>query len=327
MSHGTVIAVCVAPAKGERKRAVDRALLVADHGLDGDAHAGPWHRQVSLLAVSDIEDMRARGLELAHGDFGENLVVEGCGLGTLGIGSRLAVAEAELELTQIGKTCHSRCAIYFQTGDCIMPRDGVFARVVRGGEVWPGASIRVPHSVPRSVIQTAVVTVSDSAAAGAAHDTAGPAVAELIEAGLGGHVASTLVVPDEQDQIAARLVDLSDRGLDIVVTTGGTGCAARDRTPEATLSVIDREVPGLAEAMRAASSGITRNAWLQRGVCGIRGATLIVNLPGSRKAAIENLEAVLPVLEHAVELLRGETRHHEHDDERRRPAASRGDSR
>jgi molybdenum cofactor synthesis domain-containing protein len=228
------------------------------------------------------------------------------------------MADAELEITQIGKACHTRCAIYAQAGDCIMPRNGVFARVVRGGEVRPGESIRVLREVSRSVIQGAVVTVSDSASAGVARDTAGPAVAELIEGGLGGHVATTVIVPDEQDQIAGRLVDLSDRGLDVVVTTGGTGCAERDRTPEATRSVIHREVPGLAEAMRAASAAITPNAWLQRGICGIRGATLIVNLPGSRKGATENLTVILPVLEHALDLLRGHTHHHENDAERRR---------
>jgi molybdenum cofactor synthesis domain-containing protein len=317
VTHGSVIAVCIAPCKGERKRAVEKALLVANHGLDGDAHAGPWHRQVSLLAASDVDDMRDRGLELEPGDFGENLVVDGCGLDLLGIGSRLSVAEALLEITQIGKACHSRCAIYFQTGDCIMPRNGLFAKVVRGGEIRPGESIRVLRRVPRSLIQAAVVTVSDSASAGVARDTAGPAVSESISTGLGGHVAISAVVPDELDEIAARIVELADRGLDLVVTTGGTGCAERDRTPEATRSVIDREVPGLAEAMRAASAVITPHAWLQRGVCGIRGATLVVNLPGSRKAATENLTVILPVIEHAIELLRGHTRHHEYDDERK----------
>ena len=327
MTHGSVIAVCIAPSKGEQKRAVERAVLVAGHGLEGDAHAGPWHRQVSLLSESDIDDMRDRGLELEPGDFGENLVVEDCGLERLGIGSRLSVADAELEITQIGKACHTRCAIYAQTGDCIMPRNGVFASVVRGGEVRPGESIRVLREVSRSVIQVAVVTVSDSASAGAARDTAGPAIAELIEGGLGGHVATTMIVPDEQDEIAGRLVDLSDRGLDMVVTTGGTGCAERDRTPEATRSVIHREVPGLAEAMRAASAVITPNAWLQRGVCGIRGASLIVNLPGSRRAATENLTVILPVLEHALDLLRGHTHHHEHDDERRLEGGAPGERR
>jgi len=300
---------------------VERVLAVAGHGLEGDAHAGEWHRQVSLLDLDDIDDMRDRGLELEPGDFGENLVVDGLDLRALGIGTRLEVADAELEITQIGKACHSRCAIYYQAGDCIMPRDGVFASVKRSGELVPGAAVRVVHQVPRSAIQAAVVTVSDSGAAGDALDTAGPAVAELLSAEIGAHIAWTGIEPDEQEVLAQRLVELADRGLDLVITAGGTGCAHRDRTPEATRSVIDREVPGLAEAMRQSSAEITPRAWLQRGVAGIRGSTLIVNLPGSRKAATENLAAILDVLPHAIDLLQGHTHHHEHDHERALPVS------
>jgi molybdenum cofactor synthesis domain-containing protein len=319
MSDGTVLAVCVAASKGEQKRTVDRVLAVTDHGLEGDAHAGDWHRQVSLLAADDIDEMRDRGLDLEPGDFGENLVVDGLELHSLGIGSRLEVADAELEITQIGKACHSRCAIYNQAGDCIMPRNGVFTSVRRSGELIPGSAVRVVHRVPRTAMQAAVVTVSDSGAAGEARDTAGPAVAELLSAEIGANIAWTGIEPDEQELLAQRLVELSDRGLDLVVTAGGTGCAERDRTPEATRSVIDREVPGLAEAMRQASAEITPRAWLQRGVAGIRRSTLIVNLPGSRKAATENLAAILDVLPHAIDLLHGNTHHHEHDHERALP--------
>lgn len=317
MSEGSVRAVCVSAEKGETKTEVSLATLVEDHGLEGDAHAGGWHRQISLLARSDVESMRERGLDLEPGDFGENMVVDGVDLKGLGIGSRIEVGEGLLEITQIGKACHNRCAIYFQTGDCIMPRDGVFARVVKGGRVRPDCSVRVVREVARSTFQVAVVTVSDSAAAGSAGDTSGPAVADLLVRRLHAHLAWTGVVPDEEERITSRLVELTDRGLDLVVSTGGTGCAARDRTPEATRAVIEREIPGLAEAMRAASANITPHAWLQRGVCGIRRSTVIVNLPGSRKAAIENLGVVLPVLPHAIQLLRGETAHSGSERERR----------
>ncbi len=114
----------------------------------------------------------------------------------------------------------------------------------------------------------------------------------------------------------ARLGDLAGRGLDLVVTVGGTGCAHRDRTPEATRSVIDRFIPGLAEAMRLASAGITPHAWLQRGVCGILGSTVVINLPGSRKAAVENLTTILEPLRHAVDHVRGRATHPESDRER-----------
>ncbi len=310
---GVVAFVCVSERRGIPKRAVEGARLVADHGIEGDAHAGSWHRQVSLLDAADIDGMRSAELELEPGAFGENLVVSGLDLAALGVGSRLAVGEAELVISQVGKVCHSRCAIYVRTGDCIMPRRGLFARVVNGGEVATGDAVEVLEVVGPDVIQVAVVTVSDRCAAGQTKDTAGPAVTGLLETKLGARSAWSGVLPDDEETIAATLVDLADRDLGLVVTVGGTGLAERDVTPEATRRVVEREVPGLAEAMRAASSTITPHAWLSRAVCGIRRRTLIVNLPGSAKAAVENLEAILPTLPHAVQMLRGDTAHPEAD--------------
>lgn len=133
-----VVAVSVGGRKGERKTPVPRAILVPEHGVDRDAHAGPGHRQVSLLAMESIEKMRGRGVRVGPGDFAENVTVEGIDLAALTVGDRLLVGEALVEISQIGKECHDRCAIYFQAGDCVMPREGVFARVVHGGVVAPG---------------------------------------------------------------------------------------------------------------------------------------------------------------------------------------------
>ena len=135
---GKVIAVCLSTSKGERKTPVAAVELREEHGIVGDAHAGPWHRQVSLLARESIDKMRALGLDVTTGDFAENLTTEGVDLLALPIGTRLSVGEAELEVTQIGKECHTRCAIYYQAGDCVMPKEGIFARVLRGGTVRPG---------------------------------------------------------------------------------------------------------------------------------------------------------------------------------------------
>lgn len=313
MSAGRVLFVCTSKAKGVPKTAVPAVQLVAGHGVEHDAHAGDWHRQVSLLAHADIESMRAQGLTLAPGAFGENVVVDGVDLDALGAGSRLTLGDARLEITQVGKVCHTRCAIYHRTGDCIMPRVGVFARVIADGTVAPGAAVTVLEAVDRDAPQAAVITVSDRCAAGTAEDTAGPAVAAALRAELGAHVAWTPVIPDERELIAGTLRDMAGRRVDLVLTVGGTGCAARDVTPEATRAVIEREVPGLAEAMRAASLAVTPHALLSRGVAGLLGATLIVNLPGSRKAALENLAAIAPALPHAVRLLRGDTAHPETD--------------
>ncbi|MDQ7007085.1 MAG: MogA/MoaB family molybdenum cofactor biosynthesis protein [Acidobacteriota bacterium] len=162
-------------------------------------------------------------------------------------------------------------------------------------------------------IRAAVLTISDRCHRGDAQDTAGPAVSALLELGLDAEVIRAGIVPDEREQVAEALVQAVDAGCELVLTVGGTGCAARDITPEATLTVIEREVPGLAEAMRAASREVTPHALLSRAVCGIRGNSLIVNLPGSLKAATENLEAIRSALPHAVRLLRGETAHPEAD--------------
>lgn len=133
-----VVAVCISEKKGERKTPVDSVELRENHGIVGDAHAGDWHRQVSLLASESIDKMRALGLDVDSGDFAENITTSGIALVTLPVGSRLQVGETLLEVTQIGKECHTRCAIFYQAGDCVMPKEGIFARVIRGGVIRPG---------------------------------------------------------------------------------------------------------------------------------------------------------------------------------------------
>ena len=137
-AKGKVLAVCVSEAKGTQKKPVPVVQAVEDWGILGDAHAGKWHRQVSLLASEKIEEFRKRGAEIDFGAFGENLVTEGFDLSRLPVGTRFRIGEVLLELTQIGKQCHSHCAIYQVMKDCIMPREGVFARVLHGGEIRPG---------------------------------------------------------------------------------------------------------------------------------------------------------------------------------------------
>jgi MOSC domain-containing protein YiiM len=141
---GRIVAVSVSKTKGVKKTNVPQARLVVGHGLEGDAHAGDWHRQVSLLAQESIDRMQHMGLVLAPGDFAENLTTSGLEVFTLPIGARLRIGpEVELEVTQIGKACHQGCAIREQVGDCVMPREGIFTRVLAGGLVQPGDSIEV----------------------------------------------------------------------------------------------------------------------------------------------------------------------------------------
>jgi len=139
----TVLAVCISENKGERKKPVEAVEMRENHGIVGDGHAGDWHRQVSLLAQESIDKMRALGLDVNAGDFAENITTSGIDLVSLPIGTRLQVGETLLEVTQIGKECHTRCAIYYQAGDCVMPKEGIFARVITGGVVRPGDGIAI----------------------------------------------------------------------------------------------------------------------------------------------------------------------------------------
>lgn len=140
---GKVIAVCTSPEKGTQKKNVGQALFVEDFGIQGDAHAGKWHRQVSLLSYDKIREFRERGAEVEDGAFGENLVVEGIDFRTIPVGTRLQCGEVVLEMTQIGKECHHGCQIFQKMGECIMPREGVFARVVHGGVIKMGDVMQV----------------------------------------------------------------------------------------------------------------------------------------------------------------------------------------
>ncbi|NLW79485.1 MAG: MOSC domain-containing protein [Ruminococcaceae bacterium] len=142
-TSGVIAAVCISEAKGTAKKNVHTGVLREGHGLLQDAHAGNWHRQISLLSVEKVEDFKNRGGHVVDGDFGENLLVRGIDLRCLPVGTRLRSGNVLLEVTQIGKECHAHCAIYHQVGDCIMPREGIFAKVLQGGPIAEGDELHV----------------------------------------------------------------------------------------------------------------------------------------------------------------------------------------
>ncbi len=294
-----IIAVCTSAKKGERKKNVGESLLIKDQGLTGDAHAGFAHRQVSLLAEESIAKMTAKGLDVGPGDFAENLTTRGLDLVNLPIGTRLqAGPKAILRVTQIGKECHDRCAIYYQAGDCVMPREGIFGEVLLGGKIKVGDRLEI-----RPSYRFGIITASDKGARGEREDLSGPAINEILLPW--GDVINLVIVPDDHAALVKMIREMLDQNVDAIFTTGGTGMGPRDVTPEATLDVVDRLVPGIAEAIRRETAAATAKAMLSRGIAGISGSTLIVNLPGSPKAVAECMAVLTPVLDHALETVTG----------------------
>lgn len=299
------MAVIVSINKSEKKGTVkfpySEGVLVAGKGIDGDAHADGSHRQLSLLARESVDKMEEKsGMKLDDGVFAENLTTNGIVLHELPVGTRLCAGPCLLEVTQIGKECHSDCEIKQKVGKCVMPLEGIFCKILRGGIVRTGQCIwRVDD--PARVF---LIIASDKASTGERKDECENAVRNFL--GEEYDIVGCRIIPDERKLLSECMAEVSDNySADIIFTCGGTGFSPRDVTPEATLDIIDREAPGIAEAMRAYSFQITPNAILSRARAGIRKQTLIVNLPGSPKAACECLEVIMPALFHGCQVLRG----------------------
>lgn len=304
---GVLKGICVSKKRGTKKVEVAEAMLVENYGIEGDAHAGNWHRQVSLLSLEKIEAFREKGAQVSFGDFGENLIIDGFDFRSLPVGTIFTIGDAVLKMTQIGKECHTHCQIYQTMGECIMPREGVFAVVLKGGQIRNGDTVEmvpVPFDAP---LTAAVITLSDKGSKGEREDKSGPIIVKMLEEA-GYEIIESNILPDEQKLLENELIRLSDqRQVNLILTTGGTGFSERDRTPEATMTVATRLAPGIAEAIRAGSMKITKRAMLSRETSVIRNKTLIVNLPGSPKAVAESLELVIDQLDHGIKILLGRT--------------------
>jgi len=301
---GRIVSINLSEKKGVKKRSVDEANIRENYGIEGDAHASDkWHRQLSMLAIESINKMQKLGLNVGPGDFAENITTEGVDLLSLPVGTRLMLGkEVEVEVSQIGKECHTRCAIYRQAGDCVMPKEGIFVRVIRGGKIRTGDEVRIQGKGP-VMIKVAILTLSDKASQGLRKDESGEIIKEMIK-DLNAELIEYEVLPDERDLIKERLIALS-KEADLILTTGGTGVSPRDVTPDATRDVIDYEIPGIAEAMRQEGMRHTPFAMISRAIAGVRGRTLIVNLPGSPGGVRDCLSVIRDVIPHAIEKIKG----------------------
>lgn len=302
---GKIEAICISTKKGTPKYEITTATIIKDFGIEGDAHAGNWHRQISLLSLEKVEEFKKLGANVNFGAFGENLVVSGFDFRSLPVGTVFCCGDVVLEMTQIGKECHTHCAIYHQVGKCIMPTQGVFARVICGGEITVGDEMKLVKRDEAAALTAAVITLSDRCSSGEREDTSGPAAVGILrEAGY--KVEEQLLLSDDGEKLKKELIRLSDmRQINLIITTGGTGFSNRDNTPEATMEIAHRNAPGIAEAIRAYSVSITEKGMLSRGNSVLRGHTLIINLPGSCKAVNEILNYILPTLKHGLCIANG----------------------
>lgn len=191
---GTIKALCISEKKGTLKTPIHKALFQTEWGMVGDAHAGRWHRQVSFLGLAEIEEFRKRGIDVKLGAFGENIVTDGFHFKELPIGTRLRAGEVWFEITQIGKECHKSCAIRSQVGDCIMPREGVFACVLHGGWIEEGDTLEIVQE--KMPLDAAIITASDKGSKGLREDKSGAKVQEMLEKA-GYMVAEKVILPDE----------------------------------------------------------------------------------------------------------------------------------
>jgi len=294
--------ICISEKRGTEKHCVEEAMLIEDWGIENDAHAGHWHRQVSLLSLEKIEEFRKKGANVDFGAFGENLIIDGFDFRNLPVMTRFQIGEAILEMTQIGKECHSHCQIYKRVGDCIMPREGVFARVIKGGKIKVNDEVQLIENKSH-LLTAAILTMSDKGSQGLREDTSGKTILRILK----DHhyqVEEYMILPDNQKLLERTLKQLSDqRQINLIITTGGTGFSPRDFTPEATLNVMTRNAPGISEAIRYESMKYTKRAMLSRGASVIRNQTLIVNLPGSEKAVKESMDIIIDTLEHGLKVL------------------------
>ena len=300
-----VRSINISDRKGISKTPVNSAKFIAGHGIEGDSHAGPWNRQVTILSEEEITAADAgRGIA-GFGSFAENLTVTGLNIHNVKLLDRFHLGDVILEVTQIGKVCHDNCAIGKALGECIMPRLGVFTRVIAGGELTTG---REGEYLPK-IFKGMVITLSDRASRGEYDDLSGPVAKEALarffeEWGYAFEIIN-LLIPDDSDKLTSALAMAVDGNADIVLTSGGTGLGPRDFTPEVTAAFCERQIPGVMEFIRTKYGSQFPNALVSRGIAGVKNNTLIYNLPGSPKAVKEYLDEIIPTLRHTFFMLHG----------------------
>ncbi len=301
-----ILSVNISKEKGTIKEPV-KEITLNHHGVMDDAHAGPWHRQVSLLGKESVDRFSEQaGRKIAYGEFAENMTTQGVELVETSPLDRFSGENVELEVTQIGKSCHgSACAIFREVGNCVMPKEGIFARVIRQGSIKPGDVLTYK---PR-ILRFHVVTLSDRASKGIYQDKSGPRIVEILHDHFNTKPRNIdvthTVIPDDASSLSVLIEKTTYDEMDVIITTGGTGIGPRDITVETVQPMLDKEIPGIMEMIRVKYGQEKPNSLLSRGVAGLIGETLIYTLPGSVKAVNEYMEEILKTMEHLIYMRHG----------------------
>ena len=299
-----VLSVNTSEKKGTIKKPVD-TIQLTEIGVVGDAHSGKWHRQVSLLAAESIAKFSVEASRsIQYGEFAENITTEGLLLHECRPLDRFRNENLELEVTQIGKKCHGdNCSIFREVSNCVMPKEGIFARVIRSGNLKADDQLEY---LPK-VINIHIITLSDRASAGEYADKSGPQIKNLVETFFSGIKRETAIadhlIPDNPEQLAQLIKSAITQRVDVVFTTGGTGIGPRDFTPETVRPMLNKEIPGIMELIRVKYGMEKPAALLSRGIAGVSGKTLIYTLPGSVKAVTEYCQEILPTIEHSMYMI------------------------
>lgn len=301
-----VLSVNISEKKGTIKIPVD-VIRLNEYGVEGDAHSGNWHRMVSLLAAESVEKFSTQaGRKIRYGEFAENITTSGLELWKTNPLDRIRIGEVELEVTQIGKECHgTSCAIFREVGNCVMPKEGIFARVLRHGQVKPGDTfVYTPK-----VFRVQVITLSDRASKGEYEDRSGPEITKNLSewfasTGWMCDIDNTLI-PDDAGELESLVAGFINDGVDFIFTTGGTGIGPHDITVDTIRPMLQKEIPGIMELIRYKYGSQKPNALISRAVAGVTEQTLIYTLPGSVKAVDEYLREIIPTLRHSIMMLHG----------------------
>ncbi len=296
-----ILSTNISIEKGTVKKPVS-AIELCGIGVEGDAHSGTWHRQVSMLGVESFNKFsKQAGRKLEYGEFAENITTEGIELFKTSPLDRFTNNNIELEVTQIGKECHGdSCAIFREVGNCVMPKEGIFARVLRGGNLKAGDELEYHPKVHK----TLVITLSDRASKGEYEDRSGPKIKESLitffEMNNFHFEIESIIIPDSSKKLEKLI---SDSDHDFIFTTGGTGIGPRDITVDVIRPMLDKEIPGIMDMIRMKYGMEKPNALISRSIAGIKGETMIFTLPGSVKAVNEYMLEITKVLQHLILML------------------------